>query len=116
MRLFIPASYAQAAKFIGLNTEANHQYNAGLSAGFDQNYLLRNVGLGYKFLKNNAAELRAIVFDLLGQNNSVSRIFTAIYNQDTRTNVLVRYYMLTFTYNLKIIKKWTVASDQFICY
>jgi hypothetical protein len=93
------------AKHIVLNTEANHQYNAGLSAGYNQNYILWNASVGYKFLKNNAAELRLTVFDLLGQNNSVSRTFTDIYNEDTRTNVLTRYYMVTFTYNFRNYKK-----------
>ncbi|MDB5256158.1 MAG: hypothetical protein JWM14_853 [Chitinophagaceae bacterium] len=93
------------AKHIVFNTEANHQYNAGLSAGYNQNYILWNAGLGYKFLKNNAAELRFTVFDILGQNNSVSRTFTDVYNEDTRTNVLQRYYMVTFTYNFRNYKK-----------
>jgi hypothetical protein len=93
------------AKHIVFNTEANHQYNAGLSVGFNQNYILWNAGLGYKFLKNNAAELRWTVFDILGQNNSVSRTFTDVYNEDTRTNVLQRYYMVTFTYNFRNYKK-----------
>lgn len=98
------------AKHIVFNTEANHQYNAGLSAGYNQNYVLWNAGLGYKFLKNNAAELRFMVFDILGQNNSVSRTFTDVYNEDTRTNVLQRYYMVTFTYNFRNYKK--VDSNQ----
>lgn len=93
------------AKHLVFNTEANHQYNAGLSAGYNQNYILWNAALGYKFLKNNAAELRFTVFDLLGQNNSVSRTFTDVYNEDTRSNVLTRYYMVTFTYNFRNYKK-----------
>ena len=93
------------AKHIVFNTEANHQYNAGLSAGYNQNYILWNAALGYKFLKNNAAELKFTIFDLLGQNNSINRTFTDVYNEDTRSNVLTRYYMLTFTYNFRNYKK-----------
>ncbi len=89
------------AKHIVLNTEAVHQYYTGLSAGYNQNYMLWNAGLGYKFWKNNAAELRLIVFDILKQNNSVSRTFTDVYNEDMNTNVLSQYFMMTFTYTFR---------------
>ncbi|MDB5273923.1 MAG: hypothetical protein JWO58_2290 [Chitinophagaceae bacterium] len=92
-------------KHLVLNTDITHQYNAGLSAGFNQNYLLWNAALGYKFLKNNVGEFRLTIFDILNQNKSVSRTFTDIYNQDTRINVLTQYYMLTFTYNFRNYKK-----------
>ncbi|MBC7487710.1 MAG: hypothetical protein H7282_13235 [Cytophagaceae bacterium] len=61
-----------------------------VSARYNHNYILWNAGLGYKFLKNNTAELPFTVFDILGQNNSVSRTFTDVYNEDT-PNVLQRY-------------------------
>jgi hypothetical protein len=41
------------------------------------------------------------VYDLLNQNNAISRTNTDSYIQDSQTNVLNRYYMLTFTYNFK---------------
>ena len=52
-------------------------------------------------LKNKQAELRLTVYDILNQNKSVSRTNTDSYIQDSQTNVLNRYYMLTFTYNFK---------------
>jgi hypothetical protein len=55
----------------------------------------------YKFLNNKQAEFRFTVYDLLNQNNSVSRTNTDSYIQDSQTNVLNRYYMLSFTYNFK---------------
>ena len=41
------------------------------------------------------------VFDLLKQNQSITRTVTESYIQDTQSDVLQQYFMLTFTYNLK---------------
>lgn len=86
------------------STELNHQYYQGLSAGYNPNFLLWNAGLGYKFLKNQQGELRFSVFDMLGQNQSITRNITEIYIEDIQSNLLQRYFMLTFTYNIKVFK------------
>lgn len=86
------------------STELNHQYYEGLSAGYNPNFLLWNAGLGYKFLKNQQGELRISVFDILGQNQSITRNITEIYIEDVQSNLLQRYFMLTFTYNIKVFK------------
>jgi hypothetical protein len=93
------------------NTELNHQYYQGLSAGYNPNFLLWNAGLGYKFLKNQQGEIRFSVFDILGQNQSITRNITELYIEDTQTNLLQRYFMLTFTYNVKIFKVKPTATE-----
>ncbi|MEZ4905985.1 MAG: hypothetical protein R2822_31575 [Spirosomataceae bacterium] len=60
-----------------------------------------NAAVGYKFLKNQAGELKLSTFDVLGQNNSISRNVTETYIEDLQTRVLQRYYMMTFTYTLR---------------
>lgn len=92
-------------KGLVLQTELNHQYNTGLSQNFNQNYLLWNAAIAYKFLKNNQGELRLSVFDILKQNNSIRRNTTETYYEDVQTNVLQQYFMLTFTYNIKQFKE-----------
>jgi hypothetical protein len=86
------------------STEVNHQYLSGVSAGFSQNFLLVNGGFGYKFLKKRQAEFRITVFDLLNANESASRTFNDVYTEDVSTNVLQRFFMLTFTYNIRNFK------------
>ena len=73
----------------------------GLGAGYNQNYWLWNGGVGKKFLKNQAGELKLSVFDLLKQNNSITRTVDPSYIQDIRNQVLQQYFLLTFTYKLK---------------
>ncbi|MBR9975447.1 MAG: TonB-dependent receptor [Bacteroidetes bacterium] len=85
-------------------TDLAHEYYRGLSEGYNDDFLLWNMSLGYKFLPDNAGELRLTVFDLLKQNNSISRTVTDTYIEDTRTNLLQRYVLLTFTWSLRNFK------------
>ncbi|MBS1509574.1 MAG: TonB-dependent receptor [Bacteroidetes bacterium] len=73
----------------------------GLSAGLNQSFWLWNVALGKKVLKKQAGEIKLSVFDLLKQNQSISRTITGPVTEDVQTQVLRQYFMLTFTYKLK---------------
>jgi hypothetical protein len=84
-----------------IQNDLNNQTFTGLSQGLNQSFWLWNAAIGKKFLKNRAGELKLSVFDLLKQNQSISRNVTESYIQDTQTEVLKQYFMLTFTYNLK---------------
>ena len=84
-----------------LNTNMTHTMYSGLSQGFNQQFLLWNAYAGYKFLKNRTLEARLSVYDLLNQNRSVSRNITDTYLEDTRTQVLTQYFMLSLTYTLR---------------
>ncbi|MFN4145499.1 MAG: outer membrane beta-barrel protein [Runella sp.] len=84
-----------------VNTNLNHTLFRGLGQDFNLNFLLWNAAIGQKFLKNQAGELKLSTFDVLRQNNSVSRNITETYIEDLQTRVLQRYFMLTFTYTLR---------------
>ncbi len=74
---------------------------SGLSGGLNQSFWLWNAAIGKKFLKNKAGELKLSVFDLLKQNQSITRTITGTEIIDSQTKVLQQYFMLTFTYSLK---------------
>ncbi len=84
-----------------IQNDVSSQFYKGLSQGLDQNFTLWNAAIGKKFLKNNAGELKLSVFDLLKQNQSIIRTVTNNYIEDSQSQVLQQYFMLTFTYNLK---------------
>ena len=92
-------------------TELNHRVNTGLSAGYDQNYLLWNMSIGKKFLKNDLAEVSLNVYDLLEQNNNIDRRVTELYVEDSQSTVLQRYFMLSFTYNIRHFSRGTSIED-----
>jgi len=87
-------------KLVLVNDLAFSTYD-GLGEDIDQSLLVLNLAVGYKFLKNNAGELRLTAFDLLNQNNSINRQITDTYIQDSVTQALTRYFVLNFTYNLR---------------
>lgn len=73
----------------------------GQSAGYNQTIPLWNASIAKQIFKKKDGELKLSVYDLLNQNKSISRTVEQNYIQDTRTQVLTRYIMLTFTYNLR---------------
>ncbi|WP_345264605.1 outer membrane beta-barrel protein [Nibrella viscosa] len=87
-----------------LQSDLSNQQYQGLTGGFNQNFTLWNASFGKKFLKDNRGELKITGFDLLKQNTSINRSLTDTYVEDTRSLVLQRYFMMTFTYTLRQFK------------
>lgn len=86
------------------NSNVSNSLYRGLSAEFDQSIWFWNAGIGYKFLKDERLEVRLNAFDILNQNNSITRDIMETYIEDRQTNVLTRYFMLTLTYRLNRFK------------
>jgi uncharacterized membrane protein YgcG len=97
-----------------LNTEMTYYTNSGwiASADFDYKYYGRGAGFntsvpllsasfGKQLFKDKAGEIKLSVYDILNQNVSISRDVNENYIQDVTNKVLTRYFMLTFTYNLR---------------
>ena len=54
-----------------------------------------------RFTLEKTCPIKLMVYDFLNQNTNISRTNTESYIQDSETNALNRYYMLTFTYNFR---------------
>lgn len=98
-------------KSLVLRTEASHQYFSGLNDGFSQNFLLWNASIASKIFKNQQGEISLLIFDILGQNNSVARNFSETFIETNITTVLQRYIMVQFAYRFKP-KKGDISLDQ----
>jgi hypothetical protein len=83
--------------------------NWGLSQGFNASYPLWNASLSKQVFKNKAGEIKFYVFDLLNQNANVTHTVSNNTVTDSRNMVLPRYFMLSFTYNLR---KFPGAGQQ----
>ena len=94
-----------------LQNDISNQSYSGLSQGLNQSYWLWNAGIGKKFLKNKAGELKLSVFDLLKQNQSIVRTVSENYIEDSQSKVLQQYFMLTFTYSLKNFGKLNMNNN-----
>lgn len=78
----------------------SHIANSGLSDGFNQSFVLWNMELGKKLMKQKA-EIKLSIFDLLKQNQSITRAITGSYIEDNQTQILTQYFMLSFVYNIR---------------
>lgn len=93
-------TYATKSGWI-LGSDFDLRMNRGQSAGFNQTIPLLNASLSKLMLKNKRGELKFNVYDLLNQNKSITRTVDQNSIVDTRTQVLTRYFLLSFTYNLR---------------
>lgn len=87
-----------------LTNDFDYVANRGQASGFNRSVPLWNAGIARLFLKKKEAELRLTVFDLLSQNKNISRNVEQNYIEDVRTQVLTRYFLLSFTYHLRKFK------------
>lgn len=85
------------------NVEFNYVATSGLAEGYNLGVPLLNIGIGKRFL-DGRGEVRLSVFDLLNRNNSINRNVGSGYLEDTQTNVLRRYALLSITYFLRAFK------------
>lgn len=87
-------------KTLILKTNFDLVKNNGLSEGYNEPIPLWNASISQLLFKKKQGELSFSVNDILNQNKSINRAIGDNYTEDTRTVVLKRYFMLTFTYNL----------------
>lgn len=83
-----------------VNNTFNYTINTGRADGFNTKVGFWNASIAKSFLKNKRAEIKFSGFDLLNQNQGVSRNANQNYIEDTRYNVLQRYFLLSFTFSL----------------
>ncbi len=88
-------------KGIRIASSLYYNYNQGLSDGYNQQFILWNASLGKKLMQRQEAEITLSAFDLLNRNTNVNRSINERYIQDSQNNALQRYFLLSFTYNLR---------------
>jgi hypothetical protein len=96
---FIDLSYKPTDKwFFAFNADIS-RYN---SQSFNEslNIPLLKLEANRYFLKNNRGTLTASVFDILNKNTGIVRSAEANSIQETRSNIIGRYFMLSFKYRL----------------
>jgi hypothetical protein len=79
----------------------DYSYNSNVAPGLRKDVGRLNAAVTYLFMKNDRAQLKLSVFDLLDQNISTYRSIRENLIEDYQTVVLRRYGLLTFTYNIR---------------
>ncbi len=81
-------------------TDYNQYIISGRSPGYNQIIPLWNASIAREVFKKRNGEIKFSVNDIFNQNKSITRTTGDNYILDTRSNVLQRYFMLSFTFNL----------------
>lgn len=91
----------RAPKKLVWESQLEYRYNSDVAPGLRRGYTRINAAVTYLFLKNERAQLKLAVFDLLNQNLETYRSIYENMVVDSQTMVLQRYGLLTFTYNIR---------------
>jgi hypothetical protein len=88
---------------MGFTFRTNFRYQNfyGLGTDLDNSVLLWTAGVVKQLFKNKRGEIQLSVFDILNQNNNISQNFYDSYYEATNRNVLTRYFMVNFSYNIR---------------
>lgn len=89
------------AKRVAIHSVLFYQTNQGLTTTFNQNYFLWNIAISHRLFKDQQGEIKASIFDILNQNKNIVHTVTDSYIEDARTNIIKRYFMVTFTYKFR---------------
>jgi len=90
----------------------DYRYNPQVAPGFSKNIFRWNAGINYLFLKEKKGQIRLYVFDILKQNTSAFRFVRENYIQDVESNALTRFFLITFTYNIREFKGGKVGGRK----
>lgn len=88
---------------INFSTDARYNFYKGYSAGYNEPTLVWNAEVSKNVLKSQGT-IAIRVNDILNQSRSTSRTTTDNYVLDSRTNVLGRFFIISFTYRFNAIK------------
>jgi hypothetical protein len=85
-----------------IRNDLAYYYNTGLSADVNRAFYLWNVGIGMYIFSDKSGVLKFEINDVLNQNESLNKTISETYIEEKSNRVLRQYFLLTFTYNLKI--------------
>ncbi len=99
-----------------LETSLAYNYISNLAPGLPKSNLYWNAALTLLMFKEDKGQLKLAVYDILNRNNNVNRYINGNAIYDSRTNVLQRYFMLTYSYNIRSMagQKSKVGGKQSI--
>lgn len=88
---------------LGLSVGGNlgYTFSTGRAAGYNQDVMIFNAFVSKAVLRNNKGLIKLQGIDLFNRNKSLKRTIGESYIEDTHTEVLQRFFMLSFSYFLK---------------
>lgn len=82
-------------------TNVAYRYNNNLAPGLPRTNIYWNAGLTYLMFKEDKGQIKLAVYDILNSNQNALRFVNGNLITDSRTNVMQRYFLLTYSYNIR---------------
>ena len=105
-------------KHLVWETQLGYSYNGNIPSGLPKSSFRWNAALNITMLKDETGVLKLFVNDILNRNQSVS--VNAIRNMisTTQNNILGRYFLATFSYNVRPagVKKRIGGRERFFLF
>lgn len=87
-------------KHFVFGNDFGYTYNSNIADGFQKDFYLWNMSLGYNFFSDKLLA-KVKIYDLLDQNVNATRTITPTAIQDVENTVLQRYAMFSLTYKIE---------------
>ena len=99
-------------------TQVSYYYNGSIPASLPKSGLSWNGALNITMLKDEVGVLKLAVVDILDRNTSINVNANRNSITTTRNNILSRYFMATFTYNVRAagVKKRIGGREKFFLF
>lgn len=81
----------------------NYSYNGNIPAGLPKDVLRWNAAVNFTMLKDEKGVLKLSMMDILDRNAGINMFATRNMITTSQTNVLGKYFLATFTYNIRSI-------------
>jgi hypothetical protein len=88
-------------KHVILETQCSYSTNNSIPIGLPQESIRWNAAINFTMLRDEVGVLKLSVNDILNRNNSVYAYTNRNVITTYSTNILMRYFMATFTYNVR---------------
>lgn len=95
------SAFWNAPKWLIVENNLQYSYNSQIAPGFSKNVTMWSAALNCLLFKKQQGILRLAIYDILKQNAGVYRSISQTYIEDRQTQVLQRYFLLSFIYNLR---------------
>ncbi|MBL7729323.1 MAG: TonB-dependent receptor, partial [Dinghuibacter sp.] len=91
----VDVSYTFPKTSFTLQSDLDYNSYRGRSEGYNTEFILWNASISKLLLKDKSLELRLTAFDMLKQNRAINRSTQETFIEDSRSNVLTQYFMVS---------------------
>lgn len=100
-KTFSLSAFWNEPKRLIVENNLQYIYNSEIAPGFKKGVVMWSAALNWLVFKKQQGIVRLAVYDILKQNAGVYRNITQTYIEDRQSQILQRYLLLSFIYNLR---------------